>query len=99
MRWWFLLCTFCASPALAQWVQFTPCGLEDPQSHEYAFGVPEGPSRNLGPYWVWAPSVVSVMGFKNIPQDGVRCSHIRTVGGEVLVIGSPSEVLERLVKK
>lgn len=97
---WVLVGLFAVSlPALAQWAKFTPCGLSDPLEGSYPIETPEGPAPNVGPYWVWAPLVVSVMGLRGPLKARVQCSLVTTVSGTRLVIGTPDEVLRKLGKK
>lgn len=97
-RWAFLIILW-ASPALAQWVEFTPCGLKDPFKHALPYEVPEGPASSIGPYWVWVPAVVAVMGVKRTIHTEVDCSMVHTFKEAVLVIGTTDEVLKKLGKK
>ncbi len=98
MRWWLLLFILWVFPALAQWVEFVPCGLTltDGERSRQAF---KGPAPNLSSYWVWAPYVVAVMAIKPVEQDKTVCSEIITVKGNRYVIGTTDEVLKRLGKK
>ncbi len=98
MRWWLLLFILWASPALAQWVEFTPCGLADFERGEVSEAF-SGPAPNILSYWIWAPYVVAVFEIKGHPRSKVWCSQIQAISGTRLVIGTADEVLKKLGKK
>lgn len=101
MRWWLLLFILWASPALAQWVEFTPCGLKlvEEEEEERVSQAFKGPAPNLLSYTVWVPYVVSVIEIKPVARDKVICSEIITVKGNRYVLGTKNEVLKKLGKK
>lgn len=98
MRGWLLLFILWAPPALAQWVEFTPCGLTLVEGERVSQAF-KGPAPNLPSYWVWVPYVVAVIAIKPVEHDTVVCSEVITVKGGRYVLGTVDEVLKKLGKK
>lgn len=84
--------------ANAQWVHFEACGLRKPRESVEVLAERTQKAPTYGPVWIWVPAITVTAGLteKNPHAGDPDCSIIYVPGNRILVIGSLSEVMNKL---
>ena len=91
-----LLCSLLfALTAQAQWVEFEPCGLAKADKDEFIRF--SGKASALDKVYIWAPSIIAVLGFsEDVTSDGVECTGVQIAGRSFYMLGTLEQTIRKL---
>ncbi len=98
MKWLLAFIALWTTQAAAQWVHFEACGLRKPGESIEIIAERTQKAPTYGPIWIWVPAITTTAGLtEKVPYDGdPDCSIIYVQGNRILVVGSLTEVMNKL---